>query len=1115
VTDGTPRKSFERDIGRAGAVISVVFATAGLFVNTGIFGWLPADWVAHGISPASFLVVLFLSASAYLQSNRAMEEDRTIPGLVLSVLSFVFAGLLLIHNCTKKTIDCDHLTNQLLYFAGEKVTDIPMAVCLLLLCFTAILSQLWGKRATAVGQYFLLPVYVAMMLSLTAAFYGLHDLMMFGMSMAPSPIEALVLGYVMVALVVARFHEGLAAVLTDDSAAGFVLRVLLPQGLVWPVLLGFLRLMGQHHGLCSSELGASLFTVTSMVFLVSTSVWAAGRISAIDLERRESESEMSRLNENLRAQIKELTDLNKELELGTLEAAKSHDLAIEASMQKAQFLSNMSHEIRTPMNGVLGMVEVLLRSQLSDKAREYSLLIRESAQNLLTVINDILDFSKIEAGKVIIEVTDFEPLTIVEDVAQVASDEALRRGITLMSYVEPEVPRQVQGDGARIRQVLSHLTSHALNGSGTRCILVKCSLVESDRFVAVLRFTVEDDGEPASEEDVESLFRQKPEGEATPSAPVSAGILGLSIARGLIDLMGGQIKSERIEDKNSFGFDLPVKISHAQPSIRVARELVGTRVLIVDDDFGSRQVLESYLTSWRLRCDLSPDPVSALGLLRAGRDHGDPFRLAIVDMRMPGMTGLELGKAIRADHTYDELALILVTAYDDQSLGNEAIENGFTAYFTKPVRQSQLFDCIMNVVGKAIVETGVQQPVDTGAQTDLPRARFPSKGGAREKTEISAQIQSQDLPRARFPGKQAPAPVAVSSQKSSQTSSQNLPVLVVDDNQINRQVAEILLTEMGFKVDLAENGRIAVDKVAGNAYGVIFLDCQMPEMDGFDAARAIRQMEQGSPRRVPIVAMTAESWDTARDACLAAGMDDFIMKPVDPEKLKKVASSWIGRADQSITGGLPTQAPAARASSSSLPAQPPPPPPPGVRTTGSSLPAQPPPPPGVRTTGSSLPAQPPPPPGARVTRNSMPAQPPPPPGTRTTGTSMPAQQVPAPAPASAQASQNEERLLNMAALRERFADDEIKMLFGIVEDSLGGELKKLREGLARNDDKVVASVAHAFKGASMSIEATTLYELLYELEKAAKASDSARFAGLAEKIEMAYTETIEVIRRYK
>ncbi|MBZ0186410.1 MAG: hypothetical protein K8F91_09205, partial [Candidatus Obscuribacterales bacterium] len=340
-------RSYERDIGRGAAVISVIFAIAGLSVNTGLFDFLPAEWIEHGISPASFVVVILLSISTFIQAHNFRSEEnanqKNIAALLLSLLATVLAGLLLAHDCSEKIVDCDLLSNQVARFAADKTTDLPMALCLVFVCLTANLSQAWGKRATGIGQYLLLPVFVLVVLSLTATVYGLRDLMMFGMSVAPSPIEAIVLIYVMVALVAARPGEGLAAVLTDKTAAGFVLRVLLPQGLLWPIVLGYLRLLGQTQDWCNSELGASLMTVTTMVFLISASVWAAGKISALDLERRDSESEMSRLNDNLREQIRQMTQLNKEQELVTLEAAKAHDLAIEASMQKAQFLSNMSH----------------------------------------------------------------------------------------------------------------------------------------------------------------------------------------------------------------------------------------------------------------------------------------------------------------------------------------------------------------------------------------------------------------------------------------------------------------------------------------------------------------------------------------------------------------------------------------------------------------------------------------------------------------------------------------------------------------------------------------------------------------------------------------------------
>lgn len=1083
-------------------------------------------WVPTTVSPLSLVIIVVVSTSLIFGTlERPTYKKMALGAAIIAALA---SALLVLHEYVGLPLDPDNLIGRVLSVGLTIHTKPIVTACLFFVSLSSLALTRKGRRFADLAQLLLLPVAFCVMLSLNATMFNVGGLTFAGQTLILSLLEALSLFMLSIAIVGSRPEEGLMELLSDYSIPGVVFRQLLVLGIILPMVLGLMSHAGESLLSYGPQSTASLMTASTMIFLVVSWVWAAGKLGAIDVEYREAEDEISRLNTDLETQIKEIEEKNHALENASRQSALAHDEALEASRQKAQFFSNMSHEIRTPMNGVLGMVEIILRSELDPKAREYALMIREQGQALLSVINDILDFSKIETGKMMLELTDFEPIKLIEDTAEIVAEEARKRKISLMTYVDPEVPAALEGDSVRLRQVLSNLTTRAINREGVSQVLVQCSLKDADDGSSDIRFSVVDDGVAITEEEHAHLLEASKEHEMSPSTPLSAGILGLSLAQRLVELMGSQILWASEEGGTIFSFDLTFRKALPKKARTINSELDGLKVLVVDDDSSSRQILESYLSSWRMRCRTAGDGVSALGALKTAVDEGDPFKLAILDMRMPTLSGLELGANIRQDEQLKELNLILVTAYDDPELGNEAISSGFAAYFTKPIRQSHLFDCIINTISeatgsmpaypalqtaevpapkvspspqkprpylqqagdqnsairqsssslkslvrldsdktvktKAVEEepktsdTASEESTNAGAvaaeseapsNDDLPKIKFRDRLKRKGKkttdiTRIGGDTQVTAVPD-RLPEDRTSSPLPASGELRSGSGTGTGKVLVADDNHINRQVAELLLKEIGYEAEMVVDGLEALEKFKKSDYSMILMDCQMPNMDGFEATQAIRreEKEKGVSDGIPIIAMTADTMDDTRNECLAAGMNDFLLKPVEPDKLKATAEKWARSTKQS---------------SASL----------DIKPENSNI-----------SEASS------------TSSNSDVAS------------------------AFERDPEEARRLINLEELHSRFSPKDVAMLFNLAGDSLEEEMARLREAVAKGDDVEVGKAAHAFKGASMSLQAQSLYELLLVFEKAGKAAESERYDELLAKVEDTYAKTAAYINELK
>lgn len=605
--------------------------------------------------------------------------------------------------------------------------------------------------------------------------------------------------------------------------------------------------------------------------------WVHARLSAMrTVEGSETASYVGTIED-----ISERRRIAEEL-LNAKEAAEA------ANHAKSEFLASMSHEIRTPMNGVIGMTGLLLDTKLTAEQREYAEIVRHSADALLTILNDILDFSKVEAGKLMIEPISFDLRTAVEEVVEVLAIKAEEKGLELVVRCAPDLPHRVIGDPGRVRQILINLVGNAIKFTQVGHVLIN---IESEGGIdgeVRLRLTIKDTGIGIPEDKIDKIFDKFTQADASTTRRFGGTGLGLAISKQLIELMGGTIEvTSRIGEGSTFCFTLRLRLDNHERSTSLPQgALMGVRILIVDDNEVNRCVLREQVTHWGMRNDSVASGREALTALRVACTEEDPYQVAILDYQMPGMDGEELGRAIKADPLLQKTSLIMLTSLGDRDGEAKRLEKaGFAAYLHKPARQAHLFDVLSAVVG------------------------------VRSQSVSLKLVTSSSLEEAQ----RTETPLTLTEDKGI-----HARVLVAEDNTVNQKLAVRLLEKLGCRVDVAANGKEAVEMIALLPYDLVFMDCQMPEMDGFDATRLIREREgkwskerrrlnadpllsswESSISHLPIIALTANAMQGDRERCLAAGMDDYVSKPMKAAVLKAVLYRWLPQAqsEQGVAQG--------------------------------------------------------------------------------------------------------------------------------------------------------------------------------------------------------------------
>ncbi len=683
--------------------------------------------------------------------------------------------------------------------------------------------------------------------------------------------------------------------------------------------------------------------------------------------------------------------LERQVGVRTEQLEKAKNAAEAASHAKSAFLATMSHEIRTPMNGVLGMTELLLAGELSGQQRHYTTMVKRSGENLLVIINDILDFSKIEAGKLTVEYIHFNFRELLDDLEHVFAPQAQAKGLRLEFAIANDIPLAMCGDPNRLRQVLVNLLGNAVKFTDRGGIRVAVDVTAEDAQAVGLRVEVRDSGVGVSREAQQHIFDSFSQADGSTTRKHGGTGLGLAISKQLVELMGGKIGIDNaLAQGSAFWFTVSFdkrRVDFDDPSFN-QKVTQGLRALIVDENPGSRAVLERQLDSWRIVSDSAASASEVPAMLHAAAGRGQPYAFALLDMDLARTSGLALAAAIKADAAIADIKLLLLSTDHGAADAVQRRQAGVAFQLIKPARECDLFECIVTPLRAS-----------EGVRASTPRAA-------------------------------APAPGARAGRK----------VLLAEDNPVNVEVALAMLEGLGFDVVCARDGAEALRAAQAQDFDLVLMDCQMPVMDGFAATAEIRRfdLQRGRARALPILAITANALQGDREACLAAGMDDYLSKPFTQQQLGQTIGRWIA---------LPRAASVHHNDAAAAPA---------------AAPAEP------ALAGPAL--------------------------------AMPARAAPASHSGAAQAQQgasiNRRALDNIRALSASGGDALVQRVIHAYVDDTPQQFRTLREAIHDINTSTIRKAAHSLKSSSANVGADALAHMCKEMEKLGRADSTEGASGM-------------------
>ncbi|QOY95946.1 response regulator [Massilia sp. UMI-21] len=590
---------------------------------------------------------------------------------------------------------------------------------------------------------------------------------------------------------------------------------------------------------------------------------------------------MAQIEDRGAALLHHRDELERQVGVRTEQLEKAKNAAEAASRAKSAFLATMSHEIRTPMNGVLGMTEMLLATELTEAQRNYTTLVKRSGEHLLVIINDILDFSKIEAGKLTIEYINFNLWDLLDDIHNVYTPQAAGKGIGFDFDIANDIPVAICGDPNRLRQIMANLLGNAIKFTEQGRILARVRVAGEDSQSVMLRFEVHDTGIGISREARARLFEAFSQADDSTTRRYGGTGLGLAISKQLAELMGGAIGVDNAATRGSiFWFTVSFDKRRVDPDApdapgRRQHPLEGLRVLVVDEQEESREDLAQQLQAWRASCDGAASAAAGYERLLSAARAGRPYDAAVLDMELTHTSGLALAASIKADAGGRATHLVLLSP---ERLAADPVQRrtaGVAYQLVKPARAADLYACLAACAAR--LHAPAAGAVGTiGAPPAAPAQRFPASAGSAMPTPSAA-----------------PALAAAPARPAPRTRTRR--VLLAEDNPVNVEVAKAMLESLGIETHCARNGQEALQAVRTGSFDAVLMDCQMPVMDGFAATAAIRRHERdaGRARTLPVIAITANALQGDREACLAAGMDDYLSKPFTQQQLAAVIGRWV------------------------------------------------------------------------------------------------------------------------------------------------------------------------------------------------------------------------------